>query len=254
LPTDKACPTVTGVSAENQYDRIRDTVLATAVGAPSAPGNCGTTVPCLTEAQVQVIWMKNANPGPGVDGLGNMSPSTNCAREVALPRFETEACNYEWQMGRIVRAARDRYPNLKQIFLSTRIYAGYATSALNPEPYAYEYGFSGRWLIEAQINQVENGGGVDPVAGNLDYHSGSAAWMAWGAYIWANGINKRSDGLYWCNGQTGAPCNGEQDYEPDGTHPSSDAGAQKVVSQLMSFFKTSAYTSSWFCKSGSVCN
>jgi uncharacterized protein YjdB len=251
-----------GVPAENQYDRVRDTVLATATGAPHVPPGCGTTSsPCLTEAQVQVIWMKNANPEPGINLFRSMSSSTNCAAEGSTPT--TEACLYEQQMGKIVRAAKSRYPNLKQIFLSTRIYAGYAPKPLNPEPYAYEYGFSGQWLVEAQMNQVNNGAGIDPVAGNMDYTTG--AWTAWSSYLWANGTAPRSDGLIWCNAQPGAPCNGEQDFEPDGTHPSSDNpghdGASKIVSGqsgsqfkgLMGFFKTSPYTAKWFCASGSAC-
>lgn len=246
---------VTGVPGENQYDRVKDTVLATATGAPSTAPGCGTTTaPCLTEAQVQVIWMKNANPDPGLHGFVAMSSTTNCVSE--LPKPTTEACIYEQQLGKIVRAAKFRYPNLKQIFLSTRIYAGYAPKPLNPEPYAYEYGFSGKWLIQAQIDQIRTST-IDPVAGDLNYGSASAAWTAWGPYLWANGTIPRSDGLIWCNGQSGTPCNGEVDFEPDGTHPSSNNpghdGATKVLNQLMTFFETSAYTTSWFCKTGTAC-
>lgn len=260
----------TGVPAENQYDRVRDTVLATATTAPNVPAGCGTTSsPCLTEAQVQVIWMKNANPDPGLDGIGSMSPTTNCAAEVVnAPAFLTESCRYEWQMGEIVRAAKSRYPNLKLIFFTTRIYAGYATSALNPEPYAYEYGFSGQWLVNAQIAQV-GGAGPDVVAGDLCYSStecGSTvgAWVGWGPYLWANGTTKRSDGLNWCNAQAGSPCNGEQDFEPDGTHPSSNNpstppydGAYKFVSAspwgMMNFFLNSPYACPWFSATPANC-
>lgn len=241
------CPGVSGVSADNQYDRVRDTVLATAVGAPSAPANCGgppNPVPCLTENQVQAIWLKNANPEPALQNVGSMTPTTVCANEVPPATFVTEACVYEWQLGRTIRAAKSRYPNLKQIFISTRIYAGYATSALNPEPYAYEYGFSGKWLIQAQVDQV-NGSGIDPVAGDLNYNNGTAAWTAWGNYLWADGDTPRSDGLFWCNSQATPPCNGESDYLPDGTHPNSEAGADKVVNVLMDFFASSVYTP-WF--------
>jgi hypothetical protein len=231
------------VPAENQYDRVRDTVLATATTAPSAPAGCGTTAdPCLTEAQVQILWIKNANPQPAFNALGSMSSSTDCASEVA--DFTTEACNYESQLGQTIRAARSRYPNLKQIFLSTRIYAGYATVPLNPEPYAYEYGYSAQWLIQAQVNQM-NTTVIDPVAGDLSYTDGSAAWTAWSGYLWADGDNPRSDGLIWCGGQPSAPCNGEDDYQSDGTHPNTTFGVPKVVNLLMNFFTTSVYTS-WF--------
>ena len=51
----------------------------------------------------------------------------------------------------IATLAKSRYPNLRLAYLSSRIYAGYAQTALNPEPYAYESGFSVKWLIERQL-------------------------------------------------------------------------------------------------------
>ncbi|MGH7545171.1 MAG: hypothetical protein ACREKI_03210 [Gemmatimonadota bacterium] len=83
------------------YDRVRDTRLA-----PQG----------LSEAQVQVAWVKVANPQP----------------TVSLPSPSADAYRLETQMGDIVRALETRYPNLQQIFFSSRIYAGYATTTLNP--------------------------------------------------------------------------------------------------------------------------
>ncbi len=242
LPTPTPCPGLTGVPAENQYDRVRDTVLATATTAPSAPPGCGSTSsPCLTEKQVQILWIKNANPSPALHGLASLIGPTACD---ILTTATIEACNYESQLGQTIRAARSRYPNLKQVFLSTRIYAGYALVPLNPEPYAYEYGFSAKWLIQAQIDQIRNTT-IDPVAGYLNYNNGTASWTAWGPYLWADGASPRSDGLYWCGGQPGAPCNGQDDYQSDFTHPNPQFGAPKVVDKLMKFFLNSSYTS-WF--------
>jgi len=235
-PTTTACPSATGVPAENQYDRVQNTVLAVATDAPSAPAGCGTTTnPCLTEAQVQVIWLKDANPSPADNSLGNLSAGTNCSVEITKqpPAVKAEACNYEEQLGDIIRAARSRYPNLKQIFLATRIYAGYATTPLNPEPYAYEYGFSAKWLIEAQVIQERNGT-IDPVAGDLNISNGTAAWTAWGPYLWADGTNSRSDGLTWV----------PSDFQSDGTHPDPQ-GTAKIVTLLTNFFLNSPYTT-WF--------
>jgi hypothetical protein len=249
--TTSTCPDFSGgVGAGNQYDRVRDTVLATATTAPSAPAGCGASpaTPCLTEKQVQVLWIKNANPNPALHSLASLKASTDCASDVTT----VEACDYESQLGATIRAARGRYRNLKQVFLSTRIYAGYATVPLNPEPYAYEYGFSAKWLIQAQVNQNRNGT-VDPVAGDMSYTSGTAAWTAWGPYLWAYGTAARSDGLIWCNGQSGSPCNGEDDYQSDGTHPGSSAGVPKVVNQMMVFFGGSPYTPVWFCANKTSC-
>lgn len=233
-PASAVCTNVNGVPAENQYDRVRDTVLATDTHAPSAPAGCGTTaVPCLTEAQVQVIWLKDANPSPASNGLGSLSSTTVCANDLTANPLP-EACNYEVQLGKIIRAAKSRYPNLKQVFLATRIYAGYASVPLNPEPYAYEYGFSAKWLIQAQIDQERSPGTIDPVAGDLSLTSGIAAWTAWGPYLWADGANRRSDGLTWV----------ESDFQSDGTHPNPQ-GTAKIVNLLMGFFGSSTYTP-WF--------
>jgi uncharacterized protein YjdB len=220
---------------ENQFDRVRDDVL-TPLG--------------LTEQQVQIVWIKEANGGPGVAGCGNSggqpcdslcNPSTSGCQNTSTG---TEAVRYELQLGEILRAAKQRWPNLKLAFISTRIYAGYATDDLSPEPYCYEYGFSAKWFIQAQINQIRTGT-VDPTAGDLNYNNGTAPWVSWSAYIWANGPNPRSDGLVWCNGQSQAPCSGEVDFQTDGTHPNS-TGQQKVATMLMNYFLSAPYSLPWF--------
>lgn len=226
-------PTPCGV--ENQYDRVRDNVLA-----PLG----------LTEKQVEVVWLKEADASPGVQGCGT-NGSLPC-QSLCDPTLAgcsntaagTEALRYELEAGEILRAAKTRWPNLQLAFLSTRIYAGYAVIDLNPEPYAYEYGFSAKWLIEAQITQIRTGT-ADPTAGDLSYKKGTAPWVAWGPYIWANGDTPRSDGLIWCDGQASSPCSGEVDFESDGTHPNT-VGGQKVATMLLNFFLSSPYTSSWF--------
>ena len=188
----------------NQYDRIRDELLKPAG---------------LAEDQVEVIWLKNADPRPGV----------------ALPSADADAFVYERELGEMARAARARYPNLKLLFISSRIYAGYATLPLNPEPYAYEYGFSVKWAIQSQIDQMRSGK-VDPVAGDLDYKKGVAPWIAWGPYLWADGTAARSDGLTWK----------ASEYQPDGTHPNRE-GVDKIAHMLLDFFENSPYAA-WFKK------
>src|SRR6185295_5342636 len=119
------------------YNRVRDTVLA-----PKG----------VTEKQVQAVWVKLANAHP----------------TVSLPAAGADAFNLVQGLGNVVRALKVRYPNLQMAFFTSRIYAGYASSSLNPEPYAYESGFAVKWLIEAQIDQMA-GQGIDPLAGNLDF-------------------------------------------------------------------------------------
>jgi hypothetical protein len=195
--------------SDPNYDRVRDQVLA-----PLG----------LSEAQVQAVWLKEANPDPAV----------------SLPSGNADAYTLEATLARIARTLKTRYPNLGVVFVSSRIYAGYASVQLNPEPFAYESGFAVKWLIEAQIDQMANGGTVvDTRAGNLNYNT-VAPWIAWGPYLWADGANPRSDGLTWSRGE----------FEADGTHPSA-SGETKVANRLLSFFKTDAHASCWFLAGGS---
>jgi hypothetical protein len=164
----------------------------------------------LTPAQVSVAWVKLADAGP-----------TN-----GWPAYAQEL---EAETATVLRNLHDRYPNLALAYLSSRIYAGYASTALNPEPYAYEGGFSVKWVIDDQL-------AGDPML-NYDPASGAveAPWTAWGPYLWADGLAARSDGLTWA-------C---ADLQADGTHPS-PSGQAKVANLLLGFFKADSTARLWF--------
>ena len=170
----------------------------------------------LTEAQVQVAWIKEANAQP----------------RLSLPDPNADAYTLVAQLGNIARALKVRYPNIRLAYFSSRIYAGYATTTLNPEPYAYESAFAVKWLIAAQIEQ-ERSGKIDAKAGDLG--PAAAPWLAWSAYFWADGLNARSDGLTWARNE----------LEGDGTHPA-QAAEQKVGSMLLAFFKNDPTARNWF--------
>jgi hypothetical protein len=172
----------------------------------------------LTEAQVQVAWVK----------LANKTPTTS------LPAGNADAWRLVEQLGNTIRAMKSHYPNLRIVYLSSRIYAGYASSNLNPEPYAYESAFAVKWLIQAQIDQVRANRIVETRAGDLDYRNG-APWLAWGPYLWADGLNAREDGLTWVR----------TDFQSDGTHPS-QSGQRKVGTMLLDFLKNEPTAKSWF--------
>ena len=176
----------------------------------------------LSENQVQVVWVK----------LDDQKPS------LSLPADSADARILLANLGMVMRALRVRYPYLRLVFLSSRTYGGYATTDLNPEPYAYESGFSMKWLIESQINEMR-GQPANPQAGTLDYNKRAAALLLWGPYFWANGVTARSDGLVWQR----------QDFEEDGMHPS-QIGEAKIADKLLDFFKNSPYSRCWFVTSG----
>lgn len=172
----------------------------------------------VTEAQVQAVWLKQATPGP----------------TVPLPSANADAYTIASGLGKLVRTLKVRYPNLQIVFLSSRIYAGYAQpGTLNPEPFAYETGFAVKWLIEAQIKQGTSGS-ADALAGDL--RPGIVApWLAWGPYLWANGTTPRADGLTWV----------QSDFQSDNTHPNTGA-RQKVGTMLLDFMKSSPQAACWF--------
>jgi len=119
---------------------------------------------------------------------------------------------------------------LKIAYLSSRIYAGYATVPLNPEPHAYEGGFAVKWTIAGQISGSDDLN-YDPARGSV-----RAPWLAWGPYLWADGVKgRKQDSLIYTR----------EDVGPDGTHPSPQ-GREKVGRQLLDFLKTSPTSKPWF--------
>lgn len=158
----------------------------------------------VTTQQVSAIWCKLAVAG--VTGT-----------------FPTHAEDLQEYLRLFVQEVKSRYPNCKIIFFSSRTYGGYNDTAANPEKYAYESGFSVKWLIESQINATEP---------TLAY--ASTPVLLWGPYLWSNGTTPNSEGLSWV-------CS---DFEGDGLHPSA-TGETKVANKLDTFMNTSTYTG-WF--------
>jgi hypothetical protein len=167
----------------------------------------------VTASQVQICWIKQALIQQGRFG-----------------EFPAHAKVLQEETGKIVRIARKKFPNLRLAYLSSRLYAGFAKSNLNPEPYAYEGAFSMRWLIRDQMK-----GAADL---NFDAAQGEvrAPLLLWGPYLWADGASARkADGLTYL----------EADFARDGTHPS-DSGRAKVARQLQGFFRADPFVGKWF--------
>lgn len=168
----------------------------------------------VSPQQVQIAWVKLANKGP----TGSLEEHGK-----KLQR-DTQA---------VVQNAKARFPNLRIVYLGSRIYGGYAQSMLNPEPYAYESAFAVRWLIQDQIKG-------EPAL-NYDRERGEvrSAVLLWGPYFWGDGMTPRKeDGLVWQRA----------DLANDGTHPT-NSGRAKVAGMLLSFFKQDPLAKAWFVKS-----
>lgn len=162
--------------------------------------------------QPQIVWIKEArkNPAGGFPG---------------------SAEGFMQDLGTIVRLIEQKLPNVRLCYITSRIYAGYATgvSTLNPEPYAYESGFAVKWLIEAQI------AGVDSLRFDASQGAPQAPWLSWGPYLWADGLTPRSDGFTWA-------CSS---FQSDGTHPSA-TGRDIVADSLLAFFEQDDTTAPWY--------
>lgn len=161
--------------------------------------------------QIQVAWIKQAHISPSQYG-----------------EFPKHAQVYKNDLQKLVTMLKSKFPNLRLAYLSSRIYAGFASTQLNPEPYAYEGAFGTRWLIQDQIKG-------EPA---LSCGDGKAPLLLWGPYLWADGMKGRKfDDLKYEAG----------DYAGDGTHPGDPARA-KVMAQLTRFFTTDPTATPWFSK------
>ena len=159
--------------------------------------------------QAQVVWLKEANATPH-------------------GAFPASAETLQWNLASVVRIIKEKLPNVRLCYVTSRIYAGYATTNLNPEPYAYESAFAVKWLIDSQIRGDSLN--FDPARGVVD-----APWLSWGPYLWADGLNPRGDGLTW-------PCSY---FQSDGTHPA--AGARNLVADsLLAFMEHDPTAVPWY--------
>jgi hypothetical protein len=167
----------------------------------------------VTPAQVQVAWIKLANKVPRGDLMEHGK------------KLEKDTLA-------VIQNAKAKFPNLRVAYLSSRIYAGYSTGPLNPEPYAYESAFPARWLIGRQIKGDE--------ALNHDAARGSvrAPILLWGPYLWADGTTPRkADGLTYSR----------EDLAGDGVHPS-ESGRKKVAKLMLDFYKSDPLAKPWFSR------
>jgi len=168
----------------------------------------------VTPQQIQVLFIKQALGNPAQ--YGDFPAHADALRDRVITALGM---------------AKKRYPNLKLAFLSSRIYGGYASTPLNPEPYAYEGAFGMRGVIQAQL-KGDPKLNFDPAQGEV-----KAPVVLWGPYLWADGVKAREgDNLVYTR----------QDLSSaDGTHPS-PSGQKKVADLLLQFFKTNPYAKGWF--------
>ncbi len=159
------------------------------------------------ERQVQAVWLD----------VGLASPS----KAGAFPRHAEELRE---KLARIVVGLPERFPNLRVVWLSGGVYAGYAVEKADAEPFAYESAFAVRDVI------LEQARGSERLA--------QAPVLLWGPYLWADGATPRhADGLAWRR----------EDFLADGQRLSA-SGREKGAEALLRFFKEDEAARGWFAK------
>lgn len=172
----------------------------------------------LTPAQVQVLWIKLTHL-EGYSICGNDPPFQG-----PVACFPAGAKKLHDNMIVILQRLKTTFPNAAIAYLSGRVYGGYANGGPNPDPFAYQSSFGMKALILDQLS-----GNAPALAEPL------VPWLAWGPYLWADGLTPRSDGLTW----------ELADFNSDGIHPST-SGRAKVADLLWEFFSTDATAAPWF--------
>ncbi|MFV1963360.1 MAG: hypothetical protein ACC658_16200, partial [Acidimicrobiia bacterium] len=130
----------------------------------------------------------------------------------------------------VIVNAKNVFPNLARIYISSRIYTGYETNPNHVEPLTgYDNGLSVKAIVDDSVN------------------SKTAVWTAWGPYLWADGLTPNVtspyiDELTW-------ECD---DFEDDGVHPSK-SGEQKVANALLQFFSREPSACEWYLADPSTC-
>jgi hypothetical protein len=170
----------------------------------------------VSPKQVQVVWLKEANA-------------------VGTTPIKQYYDSLVVQLKRITRELKIRFPNVKLCYIASRISARYATSTLNPEPFAYYTGWAVKKVIEDQINGEAQ----------LAYTGANvkSPWLSWGIYMWSDGDKPQltDPKIFWS-----CPA----DFQNDGTHPSNPTGATKAGNLLLNFFSTDDTAKPWFMGSG----
>jgi hypothetical protein len=166
----------------------------------------------LSNAQVQVAWLQMAQIYPTQQG-----------------DFAQRTAHFGARLRTVLVRARQMFPNLRLVLVSSSMSTEYAPHTVLPEPYAYEDAFA----VRAAIQQQEQG---DP-RWNWNPATGKVATpvVLWGPYVWATS-QPRSDGFSWTPADT---------Y--DGVHPTA-RGAAKIAGLLWKQLCNDPWTRTWFLR------
>jgi len=174
-----------------------------------------------TYAQVQVLWILQQSDS---DTSSDFTTYYNSV----MSKYIT-----------LMQVLKDSFPNLKQVYLSGIHYTGY----MDPEHKRYD-AYSepkGYWanLVIKQLIQKQISG--DPALA-FEGPNIKSAWIGWGPYFWADGINPRTyDGLTWLCDQFRTDSTGAGFHLIDSSY-----GFGIEASMVKTFMETNPVSKIWY--------
>ncbi len=170
--------------------------------------------------QVQIVMMKHSNNRPQLpDGSPKRANAFFRTKEDKF--FPNHAMVTKNMLKERLHNLKEIYPNLKQVYITSRSFGGYSCNKDYREPVGYEENFSVKWLIEDQVT------GADPDLA-FEGPDAPAPWIAWGPFLW----DSNWDRSY---------------FSDDGTHPSKK-GSNAVADLWYESLSAQSTSRNWFMK------
>jgi hypothetical protein len=125
-----------------------------------------------------------------------------------------------------LRVMKQKLPNLKIVYVLSRIRCFGNNAPWNREPSPYYFGWACKWAIQDQINGAPNMVYKGPGA--------VAPMLAWGFYEWATTNPRTTDGFSWVSTES-----------RDGLHANT-VGEDSLSNRFQSFLLTDTYAKNWY--------
>lgn len=140
--------------------------------------------------------------------------------------FPDRALMVKQDLQQCFRVYKQKFPNLKVVYLLARTRTFGNQQLFNREPAPYYFGWACKWAIEDQIKGVSG----------TEYKGSQAVspLVTWGFYQWADSLPRKTDNFYWRQSET-----------KDGLH-ANDEGGDTLATRFQNFLLTDKYANTWY--------
>ncbi|MBS1745827.1 MAG: hypothetical protein JST21_06630 [Bacteroidetes bacterium] len=164
--------------------------------------------------QVQIIYLESDD-----SGKNNIS-------------FPLRALDAKADLQACFKVYKQKFPNLKLVYLLGRTKTFGNQILYNREPAPYYFGWACKWAIEDQINGVPG----------TEYKGKKAVspMITWGWYQWADTFPRKTDGFKWLASDT-----------KDGLH-ATPVGQDTLATRFQNFLLTDRFAKHWYANPDSL--